>query len=72
MQDFVSLISNVGFPIFACIMIYKAMEKEREDHKEESEKWVQALNNNTNVMKTFISRMEENHGRNELERESHL
>lgn len=59
MQDFVSLISNVGFPIFACIMIYKAMEKEREDHKEESEKWVEALNNNTNVMKTLISKLEE-------------
>lgn len=58
MQDFVSLISNVGFPIFACIMIYKAMEKEREDHKQESEKWVEALNNNTNVMKTLISKLE--------------
>lgn len=59
MQDFVSLISNVGFPIFACIMIYKAMEKEREDHKQESDKWVEALNNNTNVMKTLISKLEE-------------
>lgn len=58
MQDFVSLISNVGFPIFACIMIYKAMEKEREDHKQESDKWVEALNNNTNVMKTLISKLE--------------
>lgn len=58
MNDFVSLISNVGFPIFACIMMYKAMEKERKDHKEESDKWVEALNNNTNVMKTLISKLE--------------
>lgn len=59
MNDLVALISNVGFPIFACIMMFKAMEKEREDHKEESEKWVEALNNNTNVMKTLVSKMEE-------------
>lgn len=58
MNDFIALISNVGFPIFACIMMFKAMEKEREDHKEESEKWVEALNNNTNVMKTLISKLE--------------
>lgn len=58
MNDLVALISNVGFPIFACIMMFKAMEKEREDHKEESEKWVEALNNNTNVMKTLISKLE--------------
>lgn len=60
MNDFIALISNVGFPIFACIMMFKAMEKEREDHKEESEKWVEALNNNTNVMKTLISKLEGN------------
>ena len=58
MNDFIALISNVGFPIFACIMMFKAMEKEREDHKEESEKWVEALNNNTNVMKSLISKLE--------------
>lgn len=58
MNELVALISNVGFPIFACIMMFKAMEKEREDHKEESEKWVEALNNNTNVMKTLISKLE--------------
>ena len=59
MNDLVALISNVGFPIFACIMMFKAMEKERENHKEESEKWVEALNNNTNVMKTLVSKLEE-------------
>lgn len=59
MNEFVTLISNVGFPIFACIMMFKAMEKEREDHKEESEKWVEALNNNTNVMQKLVEKLEE-------------
>ena len=58
MADFVSLISNVGFPIFACIMMFKSMEKEQENHKQESEKWTEALNNNTMVMKQLLDRLE--------------
>ena len=61
MNDFVTLISNVGFPIFACIMMFKAMEKQRDDHKTESEKWIQALNNNTNVMQKLVDKLEEEH-----------
>lgn len=61
MNDFVTLISNVGFPIFACIMMFKAMEKQRDDHKTESEKWIQALNNNTNVMQKLVDKLEEDH-----------
>jgi hypothetical protein len=57
MNELVTLISNVGFPIFACIMIFKAMEKEREDHKAESEKWVTALNNNTNIMQKLYDKI---------------
>ena len=58
MNELVTLISNVGFPIFACIMIFKEMEKQRENHKTESEKWVEALNNNTNVMQRLLDKME--------------
>lgn len=61
MDQLVSLISNVGFPIFACIMMFKSMEKEQENHKEESDKWVEALNNNTNVMKELLNRLEARH-----------
>ena len=58
MNELVTLISNVGFPIFACIMIFKEMEKQRENHKTESEKWVEALNNNTNVMQRLLDKMD--------------
>lgn len=58
MNDFVSLISNVGFPIFACVMMFKSMEKEQENHKIESDKWTEALNNNTMVMKQLLDRLE--------------
>lgn len=64
MPDILSAISTVGFPIFACVMIFKAMEKQRDDHKQESEKWAgafdrntAALNNNTNVMQRLLDRI---------------
>lgn len=59
MNDIVQLISNVGFPIFACIMMFNAMDKERENHKVESEKWITALNNNTNVMQKLLDKLED-------------
>ena len=49
-----SVISNVGFPIACVVAMFYQMEREREAHREESEKWVEALNNNTAVMQSFI------------------
>lgn len=54
MEDIVSIISNVGFPIACAIAMFLQMEKEREAHKEESEKWVEALNKNTNVISNLM------------------
>ena len=58
MADFVNLISNVGFPIFACVMMFKSMEREQENHKIESDKWTEALNNNTLVMNRLLDRLD--------------
>ena len=35
MQEVVTAISTVGFPIFMCILIFYYMEKESESHKQE-------------------------------------
>lgn len=35
MNDIVTAISSVGFPIVMCILIFWYMEKESESHKEE-------------------------------------
>lgn len=35
MQDVVTAISTVGFPIVMCILIFYYMEKESESHKQE-------------------------------------
>lgn len=47
MDTFVQLISNVGFPIACCCALFYYMTKQRDQHKEELEKMVNALNNNT-------------------------
>lgn len=41
------LISNVGFPIFVCILLLKDQKESREAHQKETEGFVEAINNNT-------------------------
>lgn len=60
MGDIVQIISNVGFPIFACVMMFMSLDREREAHKAESENMVDAINNNTVVITKLLERMEKN------------
>lgn len=57
MEEIVSIISNVGFPIACVCVMFWQMEKERESHKAESEKWVEAINNNTLVMEKVLEKV---------------
>ena len=60
MDEIVQIISNVGFPIFACVMMFVSLDRERESHKTESENMVNAINNNTVVLTKLLERMEKN------------
>lgn len=42
-----SLISNLGFPIAVACALFWKMNKQDEDHKQETQKLTEALNNNT-------------------------
>ena len=42
-----TLIGSLGFPIACCIALFSYMTKQREEHKAEMEKMIEALNNNT-------------------------
>ena len=44
------LVSNVGFPIACTVFMFLLFYKERESHVKESEKFVEAINNNTRIM----------------------
>lgn len=52
------VISNIGFPIFCVLAMFSLWNKEREDHKAESDKWVEAIHNNTLVMEKLLERLE--------------
>ena len=49
-----TLISNMGFPIACVVAMFYMWNKEREEHKAESDKWVEAINNNTTVMNKVL------------------
>ena len=53
MEEVISIINNVGFPIACAVAMFWQMEQERKAHKEESDKWVEALNKNTNVIENL-------------------
>ena len=45
--NLVSAISSVGFPIVACIALFWNTHKQEERHLEDSNKFNEAINNNT-------------------------
>lgn len=45
--NILSAISSVGFPIVACIALFWNSHKQEERHLEESNKFNEAINNNT-------------------------
>lgn len=48
--EITQLISGVGFPIAACVYMFKLLEKSEESHKTEIDSLKESLNNNTNVL----------------------
>ena len=52
------LIGNLGFPIACVIGMFWMWNKERESHKEESDKWIEAINNNTSVMEKVLAKFD--------------
>ena len=53
-----NLVSNLGFPIACVVAMFYMWNKERESHKEESDKWIEAINNNTRVMEKVLSKFD--------------
>ena len=69
MNDIVSIISAVGFPIVAAICCgyfvkwqyeqnQKQMDEVRKEHKEEVSKMTEALNNNTLALQKLIDKID--------------
>lgn len=53
-EQVVTLISNYAFPIVCCVALFWKSNKDQEQHREESQHFVEAINNNTQVIKELI------------------
>jgi hypothetical protein len=49
-NDIVSLVSNVGFPVAVCIALFFYMEKQNERHQQETDKLNGTVQSNTKVL----------------------
>lgn len=58
-QTIVDIVNQVGFPIACVVAMFWQMEKERESHAEESARWVEAINRNTNVIEKLSDKLSE-------------
>ena len=56
--DLLNLIGNYAFPIVCCIALFWKMDKDETQHKEESDKFAEAVNNNTQVLTRLLDRMD--------------
>ena len=54
----IQIVSNLGVPVACLVAMFWMLNKERADHTMESEKFVEAINNNTVVMTKLAERLE--------------
>lgn len=57
MNEIVQMISSVGFPIVMCVIMLKYAYDLNTQHKEEIEKFTDALNNNTLALQKLCDKM---------------
>ena len=50
-------INGVGFPIACVAAMFWMQNQEREQHRQEAEKFAEAINNNTQVMARILERL---------------
>lgn len=54
----VQVISQVGFPIAACVALFWKINKQDEAHAKESKELTEAINNNTLVVQKLIDKLD--------------
>lgn len=57
-NDLAALISTLGFPIGMCLIMCYYINKINDAHKEETEKFAEALNNNTVVLQKLCDKLD--------------
>lgn len=57
-NDLAGLISTLGFPIGMCLIMCYYINKINDAHKEETDKFAEALNNNTLVLQKLCDKLD--------------
>ena len=57
-QTIVQIISNNGFPIIMCLLLYRQMLVSEETHKQEIEGLKDSINANTNAINALVQTIE--------------
>lgn len=63
LNDFLTAISTVGFPIVCCAVMFWQSHENSKLHKEESDKWTDALTNNTLAIQKLTDMVERFEGK---------
>lgn len=58
-DEIIQLINGVGFPIAASIAMFIMNNKQREEHKSETDKFVEAIQNNTIAITKMIEKVDD-------------
>lgn len=58
LNDLSTLISTLGFPIAMCLIMCYYINKINDAHKEETDKFAEALNNNTVVLQKLCDKID--------------
>lgn len=58
MQEIVTLISNVGFPIVMSLVLIKQLRDTQKEHEEESKGFIQSIDNNTKVLSLIMEKLD--------------
>ena len=58
MENIVNIISSVGFPIAMCLLIFWYMQKETENHREETNGLKDAINELKLAITTLIEKLD--------------
>ena len=64
-NDIVTIISTVGFPIAACVALFWQTNEMPKNHKEEMDGVKEALNNNTLVVQKLVDKLSDIVGKEE-------
>lgn len=56
-QSITTIVTTVGFPIAVCLILFWYINKIQEQHKAETDKLAEALNNNTLVMQQLVGKL---------------